>query len=122
MNTMSFIRVILTGCLSCLLGACIAAGPDEEGSDEPVVVSTEVENMQATAAASEPGGEEMDAVGCNGTGNWCLAKCHQSGSTQHVVGKKGSLNGVCVTPAGAYCQQHDLGYLTHACWGYVNNN
>jgi hypothetical protein len=123
MNAVKYFKVVLAGCLSCFLGACIAAGPGEEGSDESVVVSTEEEGMNATAVdPGELGGEETDATGCTGYGNWCLAKCSKSGDTQHVVGKWNALGGVCATPAEAYCKQKGLGYRTHACWGYVNNN
>lgn len=121
MNTRLYLKLALAGCLSCVLGACALAEPDEVDGDEPVTMSTEEDGMQSTAV-NTGGGEEEDAVGCNGYGNWCLVKCSKSGNMQHVVGTWNQLNGACVTPGEAFCKSHKLGYRTHACWGYVNNN
>jgi hypothetical protein len=120
MNLITGVRALLVVCMSCALGACAMAEPDEADSEEAAVVSAEDKGPEvAPESFAPPGGGESDAVACGGNGNWCLARCSKTGVQENIIGSKSQLGGTCAGPGETFCQSHGLGYRTHACWGHL---
>ncbi len=124
MNLISYVRVFAVACMSCSLGACVMAEPQEGDTDEAVGASGPEGDVASTAEAiAQSGGGQSDAMACGGNAqNRCLATCSKKGDTLFYVGSRSELGGVCATPGEEYCHDHGFGYRTKSCWGYINNN
>ena len=121
MNLIPYVKVLAVACMSCALGACVMAEPQEADADEAVAASApEGDVASTTEAIAQSGGGQSDAIACGGNAqNRCIVKCSKTGDNLYYVGSWGELGGVCAIPGEAYCQGKNLGYRTHACWGHL---
>ena len=132
MNAIRTLSMLWAASLSCALAGCAVAVP-EEGEDDPAIEESAGEESESALSedaedatsevSSEIQSEPAEAMGCGGGQNYCLTKCSKTGDNQwHVAGYQSQMTTGCAAAGEAYCRSHHLGYRTHVCWGYVNNN
>lgn len=120
MNLIPYVKVLAVACMSCALGACVMAEPQEADTDEAVEASAPEGDVASTAEAiAQSGGDQSDVIACGGSKIRCIVKCSKTGDNLYYVGSWGELGGVCASPGELYCHAKNLGYRTHACWGHL---